>query len=224
MLIGQWEWSPHQLYYLWCGVQHARGRGESLSCLVELTSLLGRAIMPPAPTFNKPSAIVMKVGLPLWMRNIACHISKQRMLQPSSHHIAASLMVEPWGHSRWKQVAHHQAVSCCSQPPPPWCTLWRLRMRTHRVLAPDSWGAYQRNDFHEPRLLHLSIHRKVLYPSTWDIWFSLINSNLLMFLLPALCCKNSYISWLPRLSLLSSPSELSEILCPGLKSSALSAE
>ena len=30
----------------------------------------------------------------------------------------------------------------------------------------------------------------------WDIWFSLVNSNLLMFQLPSLCWKNSYISWL----------------------------
>ena len=31
------------------------------------------------------------------MKNIACHISKQRVLQPSSHHITASLMVSPEG-------------------------------------------------------------------------------------------------------------------------------
>ena len=30
-------------------------------------------------------------------------------------------------------------------------------------------------------LLHLPIHRKTLNSSTWDIWFSLINNNLLMF-------------------------------------------
>ena len=30
-------------------------------------------------------------------------------------------------------------------------------------------------------LLHLPIHRKALNSSTWDIWFSLINNNLLMF-------------------------------------------
>ena len=57
-----------------------------------------------------------------------------------------------------------------------------------QILAPDSWAAYQRNDFSEPRLLHLPIHRKVINSLTWDIQFSLINSNL-FFLLPALCCK-----------------------------------
>ena len=82
--------------------------------------------------------------------------------------------------------------------PPRWC-IQRLRMRKHRILVPDSWGAYQRNDFSEPRLLHLPIYRKV-NSLTWDVWFSLINRNLLMFWLLALCCKNSYASWfLPRL-------------------------
>ena len=104
------------------------------------------------------------------MKNIACHISKQRMWQPSSHHITAA----PRGRA-----------------------LRRLRMRKHRILAPDSWGAYQRNDFSEPRLLHLPIHSKVLNSLTWDIWFSLINSNLLIFWFSGLCCKNSYISCLP---------------------------
>ena len=60
-----------------------------------------------------------------------------------------------------------------------------------RVLAPDSWGANQRNDFSEPRLLHLPIHRKALNSLTWVIWFSLINNNFLTFRLPALYCKTS---------------------------------
>ena len=38
----------------------------------------------------------------------------------------------------------------------------------HMILAPDSWDAYKRHDFSEPRLLHLPI---------------------LMFRLPAFCCK-----------------------------------
>ena len=47
------------------------------------------------------------------------------------------------------------------------------------MLAPHRWGACQRKDFSEPRHLHLPIHRKVLTPLTWDIWFSLIRDNLL---------------------------------------------
>ena len=78
-----------------------------------------------------------------------------------------------------------------SQPfhPTQQCTLRRLRMRKHRLLGPDSWGAYKRNDFNELRLLHLPIHRKALNSLTWNVWFSLINSNLSMFRLPGLCCK-----------------------------------
>ena len=81
-------------------------------------------------------------------------------------------------------------------PPPRWCTPRTLRMGKHRTLAPESWGADQRNDSSEPRLLHLPIHRKVLNSLTWDFWFSLINSNLLMFWPPGLCCKTSCTSWL----------------------------
>ena len=50
---------------------------------------------------------------------------------------------------------------------------------------------YQKNDFSEPRLLHPPIHRKVLNYLTWDIWVLLINNNLLMFRVPALCCKTA---------------------------------
>ena len=45
---------------------------------------------------------------------------------------------------------------------------------THRKLAQDMWGAYERKDFSEPRFLYLPTHRKALNSLTWDIWFSLI--------------------------------------------------
>ena len=79
----------------------------------------------------------------------------------------------------------------------PNCARWGFRMERSRILAPESWGAFQRNDFSEPSLLHVPTHRKALTSLTWDVWFSLINSNLLMFRLPGLCCKNSYIYWIP---------------------------
>ena len=85
--------------------------------------------------------------------------------------------------------------SDCSHSPR-WA-LRKLRMWKHRILAPDSWGTYQRKDFSEPRLLHLPIHRKVLNSLTWDIWFSLINNNLLMFRTTCPLLQNSYITWLP---------------------------
>ena len=48
------------------------------------------------------------------------------------------------------------------------------RVWKHRILGPDRQGAYQGNNFSEPRLLHLRIHWKVLNSLTWDSWFSLI--------------------------------------------------
>ena len=103
----------------------------------------------------------------LWTKNVTCHISKQRMLRPSSH-----------------------------QPLQPQLRNLRgFRMEKNRILALDNQGANQRNDFIEPRFLHLPIHRKALNSLTWDVWFSLINSNLLMFWLLVFVAKHP-ISWL----------------------------
>ena len=63
---------------------------------------------------------------------------------------------------------------------------------------------------------------KMLNSLTWDIWFSLIDSNLLKYRLPGLCCKKLLYILSPPLPLWSSLSELFERLCPGLKSSVLS--
>ena len=60
-------------------------------------------------------------GLSLWTKNAACHISKQRILQPSATTAARS--GEPWGNSGWKQKSCHQAISRCSHRHPssaPW--------------------------------------------------------------------------------------------------------
>ena len=95
---------------------------------------------------------------------------------------------------------------CCSQQARSHCscpqlrTLRGLRMEKSRILAPDSWGADQRNDSNEPRLLPLPIHRKALNSWTWDVWFSLMNSNLLKIWIPGFCCKDPYRSWLPPTS------------------------
>ena len=39
-------------------------------------------------------------------------------------------------------------------------TLRKLRMWKHRILAPESWGTYKRNEFSDPILLHLLIQKK----------------------------------------------------------------
>ena len=59
------------------------------------------------------------------------------------------------------------------------------------------------------------IHRKALNSLSWDIWFS-FNKNLVVFRLPAFCCK----TWLPwPCTSCRSFSELSEALSVGLQSS-----
>ena len=126
------------------------------------------------------------------MKNIACHIGKQRMWQPSSHHITATLMVSPEGTQDGNMMPTIKSSDTAATPQR--STARKLKVRKHRILAPESWGAYRRNDFSEPRLLHLPIHRKALNSLTWDVWFSLINSNLSNYLV--LVAKNASISWL----------------------------
>ena len=159
----------------------------------------------------------------VWTKIVTCHFSKQRMLRPSNHQpLQWALMVHPEGiQDAEKQVACHQTLSLCSYPQR--CTLRGFRIEKNRILALDSSGEYQRNNFNKPRLLHLPIHRKALNSLTWDVWFSLIRINLLMFWLPVFVCllvlqKLPYILVHPSL-LYDGPSALSERLSPGLKSS-----
>ena len=79
-----------------------------------------------------------------------------------------------------------------SRQPPSRVHLRGLRIGKNHIPGLDSRGAYLRDDFTQPRLLHLPIGRKVLNSLTGSIWYYLINSNLLtaIFLL-----ENSYISW-----------------------------
>ena len=88
---------------------------------------------------------------------------KKKNLPSSSHSTVAAPHGKPWGNSGCE----------------------------NRILAPDSWDAYQRNYFSEPRLLHLPIHSKAINSLNWNIWFPLIINNLLMFRLPAPHCKTS---------------------------------
>ena len=137
--------------------------------------------MSTAPSLGA-LAYVKSVNMYKW-KNITCPISEQRMLQPSSHHIIATLAHEPWGNSGWTQDARHLAANCCSHPwprTPPWGDSgWEST-----GCWPWSYGAHQRNDFSEPRRSHLPLHRKVLKSLTWETCFSFINSNLFMLWLP----------------------------------------
>ena len=105
----------------------------------------------------------------------------------------------------------------CYQPlQPAWKVRWgEFRMEKNRILTLESWDAYQRNNFNEPRLLHLPIYRKALKSLTWHAWFFVISTNLLSFdyivAFLFFFSKNSYIP-APPLPLWNSPSELSESL------------
>ena len=68
------------------------------------------------------------------------------------------LMVSPEGTEDGNRIPTIKQSGTTASPQR--CTLRGLRMGKHRTLAPESWGAYQRNDFNEPRLLNLPIHRK----------------------------------------------------------------
>ena len=76
---------------------------------------------------------------------------------------------------KWN-ISCHISKQRMSQPPQmvSWWALRKLRLWKHKVLAPDSWGAYQRNDFTEPRLLHLPIY----FCITWLLPLPPWNSSL----------------------------------------------
>ena len=84
---------------------------------------------------------------------------------------------------------------------------WGAERMQEARLAPDSWGAYERNEFSEPRGLHLPIHR-MLNSLTW-YWY-------LMFSLPASFVANLYIAWLPLLPPWSSFPRVTEMQSPRL--------
>ena len=123
-----------------------------------------RNIIFPAVSVNKDVTVISDDGPPMWAGESWGNTEGKECLPSSSHQTAATPSGEP------------QGSSGCEK---------------HRILAPDSWDAYQRNNFSELRLLHLPIYRKALNSFTWDVWFSLISNNLSMFRLPVLCCKTS---------------------------------
>lgn len=69
----------------------------------------------------------------------ACCIHKQRILQPSSHYISATLIVRPegaQGRSRMPPPSSSQLLQLST-----WCTMDRPRMKKQRILAPESSSA-----------------------------------------------------------------------------------
>ena len=106
-------------------------------------------------------------------RNIFRHVRKQgfhHQLQPSN--------LTPWAPKEHKTNTSDLAAIKPQPLPTVSPEERKLWTETQRILAPDSWDAYERNDFSESGLLHFPIHRKALHSLTWDIWFPLTNNNL----------------------------------------------
>ena len=70
-------------------------------------------------------------------------------------------------------------------------------MWKHRILAPDSWGAYQRNDFSEPRLLHLPIQSAKFLNLRYPVFF---NNNLTIIF-----CHSDYLPFVAKLLYILAP-------------------
>ena len=82
--------------------------------------------------------------------------------------------------------------------PLPDVPLGKPQMRNHRTLAPESWEVHMEAMISASPDVSIFSYRD---SPTWDVWFSLINSNLFIFWLPGLCCKNPCAPWiLPCLS------------------------
>ena len=116
--------------------------------------------------------------------NISCHISKQgcgdQECQPSR--------MESWWALR--ELGKERIPALLQPSVTPFHKPRGRSGHENKILAPESWGAYQRNYFSESILLHPPIHRKVLNPTTLDIWFSLTIIFCCSWL-PALYCKTS---------------------------------
>ena len=136
----------------------------------------------PGECFISDTFVNEKVLLP------AMSVSKGCLAIKASHYSHPS--GEPWANSQWKRDTHHQALTYPKDAP------WGDSGWENRILAPDSWGAHQRNDFSEPRLLYLLILRKAPNSLTGDVWFSLIYCYLSVFPTTSSPFQNSCISWL----------------------------
>ena len=132
----------------------------------------------------------------LWMKSVACHISKPRMLFQSSYHIGAN-NGHPRRNSGWQRMpsvkppaseAAWPPASCVSRGASGWeeseYTPWTAKVHIKEMISMN------------PGSCIFPYIEKCLNSLIWDIWPSLMNSNLLMFWLSGFCCKNSSISCL----------------------------
>lgn len=119
-------------------------------------------------------------------KHATCHISKQRILQLSSHHLRTTLTVrreEAQDKNRMPTSKHRH----CSHTPYEERDSWSLSlpMRCWNLMTKMSY-------FSEPRLIHSSFpHRKMLNSLPWGVWLSLCFD----VLPPSSLLQNLCVSW-----------------------------
>lgn len=86
-----------------------------------------------------------------------------------------------------------QAMPCGT--PPQHCACRGLRMGAQDA-GPDVSRAHVRGVTSGSPDTCIFIHRAALNSLIWEVWFSLVNSNLVMFWQPGFRHKNSHVSWL----------------------------
>ena len=135
---------------------------------------------------------IMPSSLWLWNGNISCHINKPEISPPS---VISGLQM-------WMRAP--KTVIQQTLPPPTMITeelggckkqpsAIHLKVDRERGLAPESWGACERDEFSEPRGLHLPVHR-MLNSLTWYLIFDVQTAC-------SLCCKLVCILTSPPTSL-----------------------
>ena len=187
--VGDRTWEPHRGQSSWPSKTAGHVREVWQQAVGPAMPRMPSALCPMLVTAPmKWGLIFISQTLALIKGNekwsISCHIGKQGC---QSSAVLALLMwtTELSGRGRISAIQEPSAAAT------PYSEPRGAPGVKNRMPVPDSWAACARNNLGETRLLHLPIHRKALNSLVWDIWFLLINNNLLMFRLPALCCKIS---------------------------------
>ena len=107
-----------------------------------------------------------------------CQAKDAAVIKPSSHSSSRRRDLRALGMETNRLPACWQALSHCCSP----TSVHPEGTRDERTqdTGPRELRCRSKDGFSKPRLLHLSLGRKALNSLTWDIQFSLINSNLLM--------------------------------------------
>ena len=157
------------------------------------------------PGYLKAYEYFFMQSIPLGKWSISCYISKQGCHSHPWFQPSKCEFLSP------KSTQEEQYLQSSS------CSLWVSTEGKCRILAPDCWDAYEGNDFSEPRLLHIFIHRKELNSLIWCSLFSVIHKKYFWCLdyLPfvAIFC----IMWPPLHILWTILLGLLEMLSPGLE-------